>query len=176
MAEGAALSQSYEKRLPSGEHSLMFVQVFLRTSKPSRFRCCSTYCVVLWLGKVRSSGEGGNAAVARPIYSREKTQSQPSHFNNFTSRANHHHKYPTPLPSRSHSCHSLHVPFRTQSIIADTATMLLYYSLATFLSVASLSNAQTWPQNLIGTWSTKSNKTLTGPVCHSRSRGASGVF
>lgn len=42
--------------------------------------------------------------------------------------------------------------------------MLLYYSLATFLSVASLSNAQTWPYNLIGTWSTKSNKTLTGPV------------
>ncbi|KAK4499247.1 hypothetical protein PRZ48_009760 [Zasmidium cellare] len=41
--------------------------------------------------------------------------------------------------------------------------MLLYYSLATFLSVASLSNAQTWPTNIVGTWSTKSNKTLTGP-------------
>lgn len=43
--------------------------------------------------------------------------------------------------------------------------MLLYYSLALALGLASDPVlAQTWPYDLIGTWSTKSNKTLTGPV------------
>lgn len=38
-------------------------------------------------------------------------------------------------------------------------------SIATSLAgLAAVASAQTWPYNLIGTWSTKSNKTLTGPV------------
>ncbi|KAK0252013.1 Reversal of tor2 lethality [Friedmanniomyces endolithicus] len=41
--------------------------------------------------------------------------------------------------------------------------MLLYTSLATALLLAAPAAAQTWPYDLIGTWSTKSNQTLTGP-------------
>lgn len=46
--------------------------------------------------------------------------------------------------------------------------MLLYHSLAAGLSALALSAAQdtaggTWPTNLIGTWVSKSNKTVTGP-------------
>jgi hypothetical protein len=44
------------------------------------------------------------------------------------------------------------------------------YSLAGLAGLAALTTAQgTWPSELVGTWSTKSNKTLTGPVrrrCH----------
>ncbi|KAK4984883.1 Reversal of tor2 lethality [Elasticomyces elasticus] len=35
--------------------------------------------------------------------------------------------------------------------------------LASGVAFATLSAAQTWPADLVGTWSTKSNKTLTGP-------------
>lgn len=41
--------------------------------------------------------------------------------------------------------------------------MLLYSSLAAALGLAARATAQTWPYDIIGTWSTKSNKTLTGP-------------
>ncbi|KJX92767.1 protein rot1 [Zymoseptoria brevis] len=41
--------------------------------------------------------------------------------------------------------------------------MLLYYSLAIGLSAFSFSSAQTYPADLVGTWSTKSNMTVTGP-------------
>ncbi|EMC93268.1 hypothetical protein BAUCODRAFT_36940 [Baudoinia panamericana UAMH 10762] len=41
--------------------------------------------------------------------------------------------------------------------------MLLYSSLAAALGLAASVTAQTWPSNLVGTWSTKSNKTVTGP-------------
>ncbi|KAK6439403.1 Reversal of tor2 lethality [Oleoguttula sp. CCFEE 5521] len=34
---------------------------------------------------------------------------------------------------------------------------------ASLLGLVALSSAQTWPFNIVGTWSTKSNKTLTGP-------------
>ena len=56
--------------------------------------------------------------------------------------------------------------------------MLLYYGLAALLPFICVSNAQssvapapsfapggTWPSNLVGTWSTKSRSTITGPVC-----------
>lgn len=64
--------------------------------------------------------------------------------------------------------------------------MLLYHSLAIALSSLTLSTAQEslfaaqaeaaqslpatikWPTNLVGTWSTKSLSTLTGPVCQAR--------
>lgn len=45
--------------------------------------------------------------------------------------------------------------------------MLLYHSLAAALPLLSLSAAQTWPSDIVGTWTTKSNKTITGPVCPS---------
>lgn len=48
--------------------------------------------------------------------------------------------------------------------------MLLYHSLAAALPLLSLSVAQTWPSDIVGTWTTKSNKTITGPVCFSRYR------
>jgi len=44
--------------------------------------------------------------------------------------------------------------------------MLLYTSLAAALPLLTLTAAQstgTYPNNIVGTWSTKSNKTLTGP-------------
>jgi len=47
--------------------------------------------------------------------------------------------------------------------------MLLYWSLATALHLlAAPAAAQTWPFDIIGTWSTKSNQTLTGPVRNSK--------
>jgi hypothetical protein len=43
--------------------------------------------------------------------------------------------------------------------------MLLYYSLAVGLSaLTGLSTAQTYPADIVGTWTTKSNKTVTGSV------------
>ena len=44
--------------------------------------------------------------------------------------------------------------------------MLLYHSLAAGISLVIGTSAQTWPTDLVGTWSTKSNQTLTGPVRH----------
>ncbi|KAK4554500.1 Reversal of tor2 lethality [Recurvomyces mirabilis] len=41
--------------------------------------------------------------------------------------------------------------------------MLLYSSLAAAVALAGQAAADTWPTNLVGTWSTKSNQTLTGP-------------
>ncbi|KAK5107773.1 hypothetical protein LTR62_000697 [Meristemomyces frigidus] len=41
--------------------------------------------------------------------------------------------------------------------------MLLYSSLAAAIALAGQAAADTWPTNLVGTWSTKSNQTLTGP-------------
>lgn len=48
--------------------------------------------------------------------------------------------------------------------LATTATTMKY-SLAGVAGLAALTAAQgTWPSDIVGTWSTKSNKTLTGPV------------
>lgn len=39
------------------------------------------------------------------------------------------------------------------------------YSLTGLTGLVALAAAQgTWPSDIVGTWSTKSNKTLTGPV------------
>lgn len=46
-----------------------------------------------------------------------------------------------------------------------TLTTIMKYSLAGVAGLAALAAAQgTWPSDIVGTWSTKSNKTLTGPV------------
>lgn len=46
-----------------------------------------------------------------------------------------------------------------------TLTIIMKYSLAGVAGLAALAAAQgTWPADIVGTWSTKSNKTLTGPV------------
>jgi hypothetical protein len=46
-----------------------------------------------------------------------------------------------------------------------TLTIIMKYSLAGVAGLAALAAAQgTWPSDIVGTWSTKSNKTLTGPV------------
>lgn len=64
------------------------------------------------------------------------------------------------LPRNLSLLHSLF----TRHITAHAATMYSLSAVVATLGFLSFSNAQgTLPQNLIGTWSTKSNQTITGP-------------
>ena len=91
-------------------------------------------------------------------------------------RRNQHNAFHALSPTPQYTAHTRFRTYTTQYNCTElhdsdpAATMLLYHSLAAALPLLSLSAAQTWPSDIVGTWTTKSNKTITGPVCLARQR------